>query len=77
MNTIEDVLKVLKEKVPNRRPVKYARSGNIWYVGTENMMNGGRKLEGVIDNGWFSVEGDIVKSVLPFDFPPNLKFINL
>lgn len=68
MTTIEEAVKVFVEKVPYRRPVKYARAGNTWYLYTENMMNGGAHLD-VIENNYYSVDSNKVLPVIPLDMP--------
>ncbi len=72
--TIEDVVKIFNDKVPYRRPVKYARQGDTWYLYTENTANGGRHLP-VIENGWYSVTDEKVLPVTPLDMPVNIQMI--
>lgn len=74
--TVEEVTGILKEKIPYRRPVKYARSGDTWYIYTENVENGGHHLP-VIENGWFSVEGNKVLPVYPVDMPRDLNLLSI
>lgn len=74
--TIKEVVKVFTDKVPYRRPVKYAREGNTWYLYTENMANGGTHLN-VIENGYYSVEGNKVLPAYPVDMPDGIEFISV
>ncbi len=75
--TIEEVVTNFHKKVPIRKPVKYARVGDTWYLYTENVINGGAHLSTLIENGWFSVEGEKVLPVLPVDMPRDLKMIRV
>ena len=72
--TINEVVEKFTDKVPFRRPVKYARVGDTWYLYTENMLNGGRNLD-VIENNYYSVENGKVLPTLPVDMPRNVSFI--
>ena len=74
---IDEVVANFHKKVPYRKPVKYTRVGNIWYLYTENVVNGGANLPTLVENGWFSVDGDKVLPVLPVDMPRGLSFIRV
>lgn len=73
--TIDEVVKEFTSKVPYRRPVKYARSGDTWYLYTENMLNGGAHLP-VIENNYFSVSNGKVAPIIPIDMP-QVNFISV
>lgn len=72
MNLKEAII-VLKTEVPDRIPVKYAQSGDKWYFYTENTLNNGKHLP-VIENGYFTVEGNSVLPIIPIDMPDGLCF---
>lgn len=74
--TIDEVVKVFTDKVPYRRPMKYARVGDTWYLYAENMLNGGKHLN-VIENGYYSVEGNKVLPAYPVDMPRGINFISV
>lgn len=69
---IEQIVDIFKKAYPYRRPVKYARVGDKWYIFSENTANGGSNLPTLIENGWFYVEGNKVFPVTPFDMPKNI-----
>lgn len=73
--TIDEVVKIFTSKVPYRRPVKYARSGDTWYLYTENMLNGGAHLQ-VIDSCYYSISNGKVLPIIPVDMP-NVNFISV
>lgn len=73
--TIEEVSEVFKKKQPYRRPVKYARAGDTWYIYSENTANGGKHLSTLIENCYFSVDGERVLPTTPLDMPRDLSFI--
>ena len=72
--TINEVVKEFTAKVPFRRPMKYARAGDTWYLYTENMLNGGSHLN-VIENNYYSVENGKVMPVIFLDIPEGAHFI--
>ena len=80
--TIETVAETFKKAQPYRKPTKYARKGDVWYIFSENTANGGQNLPTLIENNWFSVEGDKVlptnplympKDISPIPVPVNLR----
>lgn len=72
---IEEVVDIFKKAHPYRRPVKYSRVGDKWYIFSENTSNGGSNLPTLIENGWFYVEDDKVYPITPFDMPNNISMM--
>lgn len=74
---IEQIVEIFKKAYPYRKPVKYARVGNIWYIFSENTSNGGKYLPSLIENGWFYIENGKVKPTTPLDMPKNISMLTV
>ena len=75
--TINEAVEVFKKNQPYRMPVKYARIGNVWYIYSENTVNGGKHLPTLIENGYFSVDGNKVLPIIPLDIPRDINFLSV
>ncbi len=72
--TINEVCNMVTEKYPGRKPARYAQDDVTWYVYTENIVNNGKHLNTLIENGWFAVTDAGVMPTTPLDMPNGLKF---
>ena len=70
--TIQEVTDIFKKAQPYRRPTKYARKGDVWYIFSENTTNGGQHLAALIENNWFSVESEKVLPTNPLYMPKDI-----
>lgn len=77
MNNIQEVVEVFKKVHPYRKPVKYARVGDTWYIFSENTANGGKNLPTLIENGWFYVQGSKVLPTTPLDMPKDISMLTV
>ena len=76
MNNIQEVVEIFKKAQPYRRPVKYARVGDKWFIYSENTANGGKNLP-LIENGWFYVQGNKVLPTTPMSMPKDISMITV
>lgn len=76
-NTISEVVAIFKKEIPNRTPSKVARKGNVWYVYSENKLNGGQPIINTFDAPFYIVDGNKVSHISMMKLPEDLNFIKV